>query len=268
MRERHLATIGLAALITMGIPTSSAEPIRRAAIPLDTPPVVSTYASNVEIFRNDTILRAGSVLLYGTDSHFPAQGALIKDNGKYYVWTIRHAITALALREHKMGVYIPFVGSFVEDSRRMTFAFSESVNRDDIVALQLKEQEKARVLALENAGFILPLEFRRELPQINQMVAIPNPEAARYFYYRISDINLNLLALIEETRYQNPPVCQGQSGAPVLYVDETSRKTILTNQVLGAVVAGGDLNPSQIDKYGRLCSHFAVLVQMHNRYGT
>lgn len=262
MKRRELLGLGVAVLVG-GIPSSSAEPIRRDQVSVVIPSAVSAFARNVEDMSNDTILRAGSVLFYGTNSRFPDQGALIKDQGRYYVMGIRHAISSLGLREHKMGIYIPFAGNLVEDSRRMSLNLSHAQTRDDILALLLPTKYQERLKILEDFHFIQALEFRRESPQVGQMVAIPNPETASYSYHRITDINLGLFSLLPDRRYANPPLCQGQSGAPILYIDESGSESRLTNQVIGAHAHA--INQFT-DVYGRLCSTSATIGQLHNRF--
>lgn len=266
MNRREAIKYGLAFLAGF-IPSSSAEPIRRGRIQLPIPPIVETYARNVEVMRNDTILRAGSVLFYGSDPRrFPAQGSLLKDEGKYYVSTIKHAIAALALREHKMGLYIPFLGNFVEDSRRFSVYLSQSTVNENIVALPMQEAQQQMLRILETAGYVLPLQLRKEVPEVGHMVAIPHPETANYSYHRITNIMQDIITLEEETRYQNPPICSGQSGAPLLFIDESSGEPKLTNEVIG-VLSGSVITTKQyVDEFNRLCSSAAIVAQLHNRF--
>lgn len=262
MRRGEFITLSVAILIG-GIPSSSSEPIRRSQTSLTIPPVVSTYAQNVENVNRDTILRAGSVLFYGSNSGFPAQGALLKDQDRYYVWTIKHAISALALREYKIGIYVPFLGNLTEDSRHISLNLSHAQTGDDILALPLPQKYQERIKSLENLHFIQALEFKKEKPQMGQMVAIPHPETTVYSYHRITDINLGLFSLLPDRRYVSPPLCQGQSGAPVLYIDESGSEPRMTNKVIGAHAHAINQFP---DAYGRLCSTSATIGQLHDRF--
>lgn len=264
MNRREVILLGLVAA-TGAIPSSSSEAIRRDKLAIKVPDVVKAYARNVEELRNDTILRAGSVLFYGSTSVFPGQGALIKDNGTYYVGTIKHTLSTISLKERKLGIYIPLVGHFEEDARKLSTKLSESPINDDIIALPLNQQQQDIVRVLEALGYILPLQFRREFPKHGEMIAVPHPETANYSYHRITDVLNGVITLEQERMYQNPPVCSGHSGAPLLFVNEASGQTTLTNEIVGVQVGALVATEQYIDMYNRLCSNGGTIAQLHNR---
>lgn len=190
------------------------------------------YDTEIEPYLNDSnpdpLFRASTIVVARSGRRGQAS-LVLDDRDNVYLYTLKHVASILGSEFH---FFVLGIDDYILKRDGYLTYPSRVVNDDPGIFYDLKLTTTHPLKTAIEEKRLRPLILSKDKAQIGDKVAMPNLFTKGYTPYQINGyaINNNYYLL---TNSQKDVVCQGQSGTPILKMEDG----YVTNQVLGVVSA-------------------------------